>query len=102
MAVPVPALRFWPLARSRFVPVLGPSGLVLGLVDGCRAAGGPATLVVPVLFALTLQVVGSRQMATFAGSAGFATLVMTSFGGTRRDKAVAPIWAWRSPGRPWW
>ena len=50
-----------------------------------------ATLVVPVLFALTDQVVGSRQMATFAAFGGFATLVMTSFGGTRRDKAVAHL-----------
>ena len=50
-----------------------------------------ATLVVPALFALTDQVVGSRQMATFAAFGGFATLVMTSFGGTRRDKAVAHL-----------
>ena len=50
-----------------------------------------ATLVVPVLFAVTLQVVGSRQMAIFAAFGGFATLVMTSFGGTRRDKAVAHL-----------
>ena len=50
-----------------------------------------ATLVIPGLFALTDQVVGSRQMATFAAFGGFATLVMTSFGGTRRDKAVAHL-----------
>jgi Fusaric acid resistance protein-like len=50
-----------------------------------------ATLVIPVLFALTDQVVGNLQMATFAAFGGFATLVMTSFGGTRRDKAVAHL-----------
>ena len=50
-----------------------------------------ATLVVPALFALTDQVVGNRQMAIFAAFGGFATLVMTSFGGTRRDKAVAHL-----------
>jgi uncharacterized membrane protein YccC len=48
-----------------------------------------ATLVVPALFAVTDQLVGNLQMATFASFGGFATLVMSSFGGRRRDKAVA-------------
>jgi uncharacterized membrane protein YccC len=50
-----------------------------------------ATLVVPGLFALADQVIGDVQMATFAAFGGFATLVMSSFGGTRRDKAVAHL-----------
>ena len=48
-----------------------------------------ATLVVPGLFAIADQLIGNVQMATFASFGGFATLVMSSFGGTRRDKAVA-------------
>jgi uncharacterized membrane protein YccC len=50
-----------------------------------------ATLVVPVLFVLADQVVGNLQLATFAAFGGFATLVMVSFGGTRRDKVVAHL-----------
>lgn len=50
-----------------------------------------ATLVVPVLFALADQVLGNLQIATFAAFGGFATLVLSSFGGTRRDKAVAHL-----------
>jgi len=50
-----------------------------------------ATLVVPGLFAFADQVVGNLQVATFAAFGGFATLVMSSFGGTRRDKAVAHL-----------
>ena len=50
-----------------------------------------AVLVVPGLFAITDQLIGNLQMATFASFGGFATLVMSSFGGTRRDKAVAHL-----------
>jgi Fusaric acid resistance protein-like len=50
-----------------------------------------ATLVVPGLFAFADQVIGNAQMATFAAFGGFATLVMASFGGTRRDKVVAHL-----------
>ena len=48
-------------------------------------------LVVPAVFALADQVAGNRQMATFAAFGGFATLVMSSFGGTRRNKAVGHL-----------
>lgn len=48
-----------------------------------------AAVVVPGLFALTTQVVGDGQMATFAAFGGFATLVLAGFGGTRRDKLLA-------------
>jgi uncharacterized membrane protein YccC len=50
-----------------------------------------ATLVVPAVFAVADQVVGNLQMATFAAFGGFATLVMSGFGGTRRDKALAHL-----------
>ena len=50
-----------------------------------------ATIVIPSLFALTFKVVGDPQMALFATFGGFATLVLASFGGTRRNKAVAHL-----------
>jgi uncharacterized membrane protein YccC len=50
-----------------------------------------ATIVIPALFALTFKVVGDPQMALFATFGGFATLVLASFGGTRRNKAVAHL-----------
>ena len=50
-----------------------------------------ATIVMPGLFALTFVVIGNPQMATFAAFGSFATLVLASFGGTRRDKAIAHL-----------
>jgi uncharacterized membrane protein YccC len=50
-----------------------------------------ATIVMPALFALTFKVIGDLQMATFAVFGSFATLVLASFGGTRRDKAIAHL-----------
>jgi uncharacterized membrane protein YccC len=50
-----------------------------------------ATIVMPALFALTFKVIGDLQMATFAAFGSFATLVLASFGGTRRDKAIAHL-----------
>jgi len=50
-----------------------------------------ATVVVPGLFALTYEVVGDLQLATFTAFGGFATLVMASFGGRRRDKLLAHL-----------
>jgi uncharacterized membrane protein YccC len=50
-----------------------------------------ATLVVPSLFALTFKVIGDPQMALFATFGGFATLVVASFGGSRRDKLIAHL-----------
>ena len=50
-----------------------------------------ATIVIPTLFALTYKVIGDLQMATFAAFGSFATLVLASFGGTRRDKAIAHL-----------
>jgi uncharacterized membrane protein YccC len=50
-----------------------------------------ATVVVPGLFALTYKVIGNPQMVLFAVFGGFASLVLASFGGTRRDKAIAHL-----------
>ncbi len=50
-----------------------------------------AVVVIPSLFAITDQVIGNVQMATFAAFGGFATLVLASFAGTRRDKLVAHL-----------
>jgi uncharacterized membrane protein YccC len=50
-----------------------------------------AVIVIPGVFALTFKVIGDLQMALFAVFGGFATLVLASFGGTRRDKAVAHL-----------
>jgi uncharacterized membrane protein YccC len=49
------------------------------------------TLVMPTLFALTDQVIGNIQMATFAAFGSFATLVLASFGGSRRNKLMAHL-----------
>jgi hypothetical protein len=50
-----------------------------------------ATIVIPALFALTSKVIGDPQMALFATFGGFATLVVTNFGGTRRGKLSAHV-----------
>lgn len=48
-----------------------------------------AAVVIPGLFALCSQVIMNTQMATFAAFGGFASLVLVSFGGNRRDRLVA-------------
>ncbi|HEY4450876.1 MAG TPA: FUSC family protein [Solirubrobacteraceae bacterium] len=48
-----------------------------------------ATLVMAGMFAITDKLIGNLQMATFAAFGSFATLVLSAFGGTRRDKLVA-------------
>ena len=50
-----------------------------------------AVLVIPSLFALTFEGFGNLQMALFAAFGGFATLVMASFAGSRRDKLTAHL-----------
>ena len=50
-----------------------------------------AVIVVPSLFALGLEGFGNLQLALFAAFGGFANLVVASFGGSRRDKAVAHL-----------
>jgi len=43
----------------------------------------------PSLFAIADELIGNLQMALFASFGSFATLVLVSFAGTRRDKLVA-------------
>ena len=43
------------------------------------------------LFALSSQVIGNAQIATFAAFGSFATLVLASFAGTWRDKLLAHL-----------
>jgi uncharacterized membrane protein YccC len=50
-----------------------------------------ATLVMPALFALTYKGMGNLQVALFAAFGTFATLVMASFGGTRKDKILGHL-----------
>jgi uncharacterized membrane protein YccC len=50
-----------------------------------------ATLVVPSMLAISDQVIGSAQMALFAVFGAFASLVLTTFAGSRRDKAIAHL-----------
>lgn len=50
-----------------------------------------AAIVIPGLFALTHDVVGDPQMASFAVFGGFATLVLAGFGGGRRDELAAHV-----------
>lgn len=50
-----------------------------------------ATVVIPSLFAVTFKAIGDPQMALFATFGGFATLVLASFSGSRKDKAVAHL-----------
>ena len=50
-----------------------------------------AAIVVPAVFAFADQVLGNLQVATFAAFGGFATLVLVSFGGTRREKLMAHL-----------
>jgi len=72
-------LRSW-AARSGLPPKWSPPAALRAI---------RATLVMGGLFALTDQVLGNLQMATFAAFGSFATLVLSSFSGTRRDKLVA-------------
>lgn len=50
-----------------------------------------AAVLVPAVFAFALVVLRAPQVATFAAFGGFASLVLASFGGSRRDRAVAHL-----------
>ena len=75
-----------PGGRSGTRPAWLPAWSVPAAMRAARA-----TLVMPGLFALTFEVIGDPQMTLFAVFGSFATLVLVSFGGTRRDKAVAHL-----------
>ena len=50
-----------------------------------------ATVVVPSMLALTFEVLHNEQMALFAVFGSFGSLVLTTFGGSRPDKAIAHL-----------
>ena len=50
-----------------------------------------AVIVICGLFALAHNVIGNAQIATFCAFGGFATLVLSSFAGTWRDKLLAHL-----------
>jgi hypothetical protein len=50
-----------------------------------------ATIVIPCLFLLTFKVIDDPQMTLFAVFGSFATIVVTGFGGSRRDKGIAHL-----------
>jgi uncharacterized membrane protein YccC len=50
-----------------------------------------AVLVIPSVFALTYEGFGNLQISLFAAFGGFASLIVASFGGSRRDKLVAHL-----------
>jgi uncharacterized membrane protein YccC len=50
-----------------------------------------AVLVIPPVFALTYEGLGNLQLALFAAFGGFASLIVASFGGSRRDKLAAHL-----------
>jgi Fusaric acid resistance protein-like len=76
----------WRLTRPGARPGWLPAWSVPAAMRAVRA-----TLVMPGLFALTAEVIGDPQMTLFAVFGSFATLVLVSFGGSRRDKAVAHL-----------
>jgi uncharacterized membrane protein YccC len=50
-----------------------------------------AMIIAPGLFALCFELIGNAQMTTFAVFGTFGSLLMASFGGSRRDKAIAHL-----------
>ena len=50
-----------------------------------------ATVVMPGMFAIADKLIGNLQVALFAAFGSFATLVLASFGGSRRDKLTAHV-----------
>ena len=72
----------WPRRRPSWLPGWSAAAALRAL---------RTVIVVPPLFAITHEVAGNPQIATFAAFGGFATLVMAGFGGTRRDRLVAHL-----------
>jgi uncharacterized membrane protein YccC len=76
---------------ARLPPGLGASALRPAWSVPAAMRAVRATLVVPGLLALTDKVIADPQMALFAVFGAFASLVMVTFGGTRRDKLIAHL-----------
>jgi uncharacterized membrane protein YccC len=78
----VPSARQTERARPAWLPVWSVPAAMRAL---------RAVLVIPALFALTYEGIGNLQMALYTAFGGFATLVVASFGGSKRDKIVAHL-----------
>jgi uncharacterized membrane protein YccC len=87
------------VAASVAAPTAALPGRIYAVVRGLRPVWSvPAALravraaiVIAGLFAVCVEVIGNRQMATFAAFGGFATLVLAGFGGGRRDQLMAHV-----------
>lgn len=77
-----PRLRAPPAGRTPWLPTWSRDAAV-------RAVR--VVIVIAPLFALAFEVIANMQIALFVGFGGIATLVLASFGGTRRDKLVAHL-----------
>jgi uncharacterized membrane protein YccC len=64
-------------------------GLVWSPPAALRAAR--AVLVIPTVLALTFKIIRDPQLTLFAVFGSFGTIVLTAFGGSRREKAVAQL-----------
>jgi uncharacterized membrane protein YccC len=69
-------------ALTKLVPIWSPAAALRAVRTTIVAAG---------LFALTDEVLGNPQVATFAAFGSFATLLLSSFGGTVRDRLRAHL-----------
>jgi uncharacterized membrane protein YccC len=74
---------------SRLRRSWAPAGLLPQWSPAAALRATRATLVMAGLFAISDELIGNLQVATFAAFGSFATLVLSSFAGTRRDKLVA-------------
>jgi uncharacterized membrane protein YccC len=72
------------MSRTRSRPAWWPAWSVPAAMRTARAV-----IVIPSLFALTYEGFGNLQMALFAAFGGFANLIIASFGGSKRDQAIA-------------
>jgi uncharacterized membrane protein YccC len=79
-----------PYARLRR-PAPGRPGWLPKWSEAAALRAVRATVVIPGLFALSDKVIGNPQMTLFVTFGGFSTLVLASFSGTRRDKAIAHL-----------
>jgi len=74
---------------QRSTAALRPSRPVLAWSKPAAIRALRAAVVMPGLFAIADELIGNLQVALFASFGSFATLVLVSFAGTRRDKLIA-------------
>lgn len=75
--------------RARWIAALHPTPPLIAWSKPAAIRALRAAIVMPSLFAIADKLIGNLQIALFAAFGSFATLVLVSFGGTRRDKLVA-------------